>query len=77
MTGRAGNFPDGKYLVFTAPASDRYYQIYKLSSGGDAAPIQLTSDPSNKTQPAFSPDGPRVAFTIWSYEAAFWSFHAR
>ena len=72
-----GISPDGKYLAFTAPASDGYYQIYKLSSGGDAAPIQLTSDPSNKTQPAFSPDGTRVAFTIWSYEAAFWSFHAQ
>jgi Tol biopolymer transport system component len=71
-----GISPDGKYLAFTAPAADGYHQIYKLDISGDAAPIQLTSDPSNKTQPAFSPDGTRVAFTIWSYEAAFWSFHA-
>jgi Tol biopolymer transport system component len=68
---------DGKYLAFTAPASDGYYQIFKLPISGNAVPIQLTSDPSNKTQPAFSPDGSRVAFTIWSYEAAFWSFPAR
>ena len=42
---------------------------------GEASPaVQLTQDPSHKTQPAFSPDGARVAFTVWSYEAAFWSF---
>jgi Tol biopolymer transport system component len=72
-----GMSPDGKYLAFTAPASDGYYQIYKVSSSGDAPPIQLTTDPSNKTQPAWSPDGARVAFTIWSYDATFWSFKAK
>lgn len=72
-----GISPDGKYLAFTAPASNGYYQIYKVSTGGDAAPIQLTADPSNKTQPAWSPDGARVAFTIWSYDATFWSFKSQ
>jgi len=71
-----GISPDGKYLAFTAPASDGYYQIFKIPSSG-GTPVQLTSDPSNKTQPAFSPDGSRVAFTVWSYEAAFWSFPAQ
>jgi Tol biopolymer transport system component len=68
---------DGKYLAFTAPASDGYYQIFKLPVDGKAAPIQLTIDPSNKTQPAFSPDGSRVAFTVWSYDAVFWSLTDR
>jgi Tol biopolymer transport system component len=72
-----GISPDAKYLSFTAPASDGYYQIFKMPFAGDAAPMQLTSDPSNKTQPVFSPDGARVAFTVWSYEAAFWSFQTR
>jgi Tol biopolymer transport system component len=67
----------GKYLAFTAPASDGYYQIFKMPVAGDRAPIQLTTDPSNKTQPAFAPDGSRVAFTVWSYDATFWSFTAR
>lgn len=68
---------DGKYLAFTAPASDGYYQIFKLPVDGKAAPIQLTIDPSNKTQPAFSPNGSRVAFTVWSYDAVFWSLTDR
>ena len=38
-------------------------------------PVQLTTDPSNKTQPAWSPDGARIAFTVWSYDATFWSFN--
>jgi dipeptidyl aminopeptidase/acylaminoacyl peptidase len=71
-----GISPDGKFLAFTAPAADGYYQIFKITTDG-GTPLQLTSDPSNKTQPAFSPDGSRVAFTVWSYEAAFWSFQAK
>ncbi len=72
-----GISPDGKYLAFTAPAADGYYQIFTIAIAGDRAPIQLTTDPSNKTQPAFSPDGSRVAFTVWTYDAAFWSFDTR
>ena len=38
------------------------------------SPEQLTRDPSHKTQPAWSPDGSRLAFTVWSYTSAFWTF---
>jgi Tol biopolymer transport system component len=38
--------------------------------GGDAR--QITTDRSHKTQPAWSPDGKTIAFTVWSYEAQFW-----
>jgi tricorn protease-like protein len=72
-----GASADGGWVAFAAPASDGFYQIFKKAISGNAAPIQLTSDPSNKTQPAFSPDGRRVAFTLWSYDATFWSFNAR
>jgi Tol biopolymer transport system component len=65
---------DGKSVAFAAPANDGFYQIFRKEVGGSAPPVQLTTDPSHKTQPAFSPDGSRVAFTVWSYTATFWSF---
>ena len=67
---------DGKWIAFAAPAGDGFYQIFKKEIASQLPPIQLTSDPSNKTQPAFSPDGSRVAFTVWSYDAVFWAFTA-
>jgi len=72
-----GASADGRWVAFAAPANDGFYQIFKKAIDGNAPAVQLTNDPSNKTQPAFSPDGTRVAFTIWSYDAAFWSFNTR
>jgi Tol biopolymer transport system component len=63
--------PDGARVAFIAPGLGGWYQIFAIPASG-GAPEQLTFDPAHKTQPAWSPDGERLAFTVWSYDAQFW-----
>ena len=63
--------PDGKWVAYVAQAPDGVYQIFRVPITG-GPPQQLTTDPNHKTQPAFSPDGKRVGFTIWRYDVQFW-----
>jgi len=62
---------DGRFAAFIAPAPDGFLQVYRAPLAG-GEPHQVTSDPSHKTQPAFSPDGRTLAFTVFRYEAQFW-----
>jgi Tol biopolymer transport system component len=66
--------PDGRDVAFIAP-SDRFFQVFALPLAGGSS-RQLTFDQSHKTQPAWSPDGRRLAFTVWSYEVQFWQIAA-
>jgi Tol biopolymer transport system component len=64
--------PDGRDAAFIAPASDGFFQVFRLGLAG-GEPRQITTDRSNKTQPAWSPDGRQIAFTVWSYDAQLWT----
>lgn len=63
--------PDGVRVAYIGPGAQGFYQVYAVPASGGQAQA-LTTDPAHKTQPAWSPDGGRIAFTVWSYEAQFW-----
>jgi TolB protein len=67
--------PDGAWVAYVATAPDGTYQIFRVSSAGEQAQ-QLTNDSNHKTQPAYSPDGSHLAFTVWRYDVQFWMLRA-
>ncbi len=69
-----GVSPDGAWIAYVAPASEGYLQLFRIrmAAKNPEQAEQLTFDPSNKTQPSYSPDGARIALTVWNYDAEFW-----
>jgi Tol biopolymer transport system component len=66
-----GVSPDFHWVAFVAPARDGHFQVFRVAVSG-GRPSQVTFDPTDKTQPAVSRDGPRIAFTVFTYRMQFW-----
>ncbi len=62
---------DAAWVAYIAPASDGHYQVFRVPIQGGPA-LQVTFDPTDKTQPAYSPNGELIAFTVFSYQVHFW-----
>ncbi len=71
MHSGIGTSTDGRWVAYVDRADDGFFQIFRVPAGGGISE-QLTFDPSHKTQPAFSPVGDRIAFTVFDYRVLFW-----
>jgi len=63
--------PDFEWVAYIAPADGAHFQLWRVPMAG-GEPEQLTFDPTDKAHPAYSPQGDRIAFTLFNYEAIFW-----
>ncbi len=64
--------PAGKWIAFASTRHSDRSDIYLQKVGGVSV-IQLTGDPADDAQPAFSPDGQRIAFC--SNRAGNWDIY--
>ena len=62
---------DGRWVAYVAPDREGHLQVFRVPLSGGAT-IQLTFDPTDKTQPAYDPTGRWIAFTVFNYQAQFW-----
>jgi Tol biopolymer transport system component len=66
-----GVSPDFAWVAYIAPDREGRFQLWRVPlAGGDPEP--LTFDPTDKAHPSYSPQGDRIAFTVYNYEAIFW-----
>ncbi len=64
--------PTGKWMVYSSTRHNVHPEIYLQRTDGVSV-IQLTSDNADNVNPAFSPDGRRIAFA--SNRAGSWNIH--
>jgi Tol biopolymer transport system component len=58
--------PDGESVVYCALAG-AHAQVFRVGVWGEEAPVQLTHDDEEKYVPQVSPDGERVAVTVYTH----------
>jgi hypothetical protein len=61
-----------RWAAYIAPAPDGHFQVFRIPLSG-GTPTQITTDPTDKTQPAVSHDGAFIAFTVFFYQTQFWA----
>ena len=67
-------FRHGHRAAYIDHTEDGFFQVFRVPACvGD--PEQVTSDPTHQTQPAWSPLGNRIAFTVFSYRVPSWRIH--
>jgi len=64
---------DDKWVAYIAPDENGNFQVFKVSI--DSSEVkQVTTDPTDKAHPVYSPTEDRIAFSVFNYQVLFWMF---